>query len=307
MPLLEVADLAVRWGAMDVVDGVRLTLDVGRVHALVGESGSGKTLTALALVELLPWGLVAHLGRFLLDAAPVPDRANLRGRTIAVMPQDSSSALDPVMRVGAQLTEVLEHVGGLAAGPAAARAAELLLEVGFPEPQAVLRAYAHQLSGGMRQRVSLALTLSAGPRVLIVDEPTTALDAAARGGVLALLKQLAATRGLAVLVITHDLSAARAIADDVSVLYAGHLVEQGLASAVLDAPRHPYTAGLLSSQLQGRVLPTPISGSLPALGERPSGCRFRTRCARASPACEVRPALREVGERVVACHHPLQA
>ncbi len=307
MPLLEVADLAVRWGHTDLVDGVRLTLDASRVHVLVGESGSGKTLTALAMVELLPRGLAAQVGRFLLDAVPVRDRAGLRGRTIAVMPQDSSSALDPVMRVGAQLIEVLRHVGGLAPSLAAARAAEVLVEVGFPDAQAVLGASAHQLSGGMRQRVSLALTLGAGPRVVIVDEPTTALDAAARGGVLALLKRLAATRGLAVLVITHDLSAAKAIADEVSVLYAGHLVEQGSARAVLNAPSHPYTAGLLSAQLQGRTLPTPIGGSLPALAERPTGCRFRSRCVRATPACEVRPALREVGERLVACHHPLQA
>lgn len=300
--LLELDSLAVRHGPTPLVDGLSLRLERGRVHALVGESGSGKTLSMLALLELLPAGLSATAARLSIEGAEVAwgtrAHAALRGRTLAMMLQDPASALDPVMRVGRQIDEVLETV---AAKPA--RRDELLRAVGFPEPLAVAARYPHQLSGGMRQRALLAACLAAGPKVLVADEPTTALDAALRGGVLALLRDLAVKQGLGVLVITHDLDAARAIADEVTVLYAGRVVEQGPARRGLTTPRHPYTAALLAARPSGAGLPVPIPGTIPPPGQWPVGCRFRPRCPRASAACEGQPPL----AAGVACHHPLEA
>jgi oligopeptide/dipeptide ABC transporter ATP-binding protein len=305
-PLLEVEALEVRSAQGPIVEGLSLTLRSGRVHALVGESGSGKTVSCLALLQVLPAGLSATAARFLVQGVPVafgsPAHRELRGRTVSMMVQDSSASLDPVMRVGRQLDEVLQDVAGVSPRDRSTRREAVLREVGFPEPAWVASRFAHELSGGMRQRVSLALSLAAAPKVLIADEPTTALDASLRGGVLALLRELARERGLAVVMITHDLDAAEAIADDVTVLYAGRVAETGVAASCFAQPRHPYTAGLLAARPKGRTPPVPIPGSLPPLSERRAGCRFAPRCARATAQCDLEPPL----DGGVACVHPLE-
>ena len=299
---LEGLEVSVGGGA-SLLDGVRLSLDAGSITALVGESGSGKSVTALALCGLLPNTLRATWSAFSFDGQDVQRPAPLRGRGIALMPQDALGSLDPVMRIGAQIDEVLAEVAGLAAADRPARVESLLREVGLSEPSVVARRYPHQVSGGMRQRALLAATLAADPRVLIVDEPTTALDASLRRGVLALLRDLTTRRQLALLFITHDLAAAETIADQVTVLYAGRIAEQRSASAVFSSPRHPYTAGLLAARLDGAQPAKVLAGSLPALSERPPGCRFEPRCERRSLECATQPALREG----VVCHHPVGA
>ena len=305
MGLVELEGLEVSTPSVVLVDGVALQLEPHRVVALVGESGSGKTVCALALCGLLPAGLTARWTRLDVGGTRVSDSselAPLRGRSIAYMPQDASGALDPVMRVGTLIDEVLEHVAGLSnAVERAARRHAVLVEVGFSEPSQVERLFPHQLSGGMRQRALLAATLAANPTVLLVDEPTTALDASLRANVLVLLKELALRRGLALLFITHDLAAAEAIADEVIVLYAGRVAEHGALPKVFGAPQHPYTAGLMAARLD-RGSAKPMAGAIPPVGDRPAGCRFRPRCARASPSCAEQPRL--IAE--VACHHPLE-
>lgn len=304
MGVVELEALEVRTSDAVLVDGLSLTLEAHRILAVVGESGSGKTISALALCGLLPGGVTARWRALTIAGTPVAasaDLAALRGRALAAMPQDASAALDPLMRIGSMIDDVLEHVAGLpSANERASRRRSLLAEVGFSEPPSVERLFPHQLSGGMRQRAVLAATLAANPSVLVVDEPTTALDAPLRTNVLALFRELAQRRGLALLFITHDLAAAEAIADDVIVLYAGRVAEAGALTKVFSAPRHPYTAGLLGARLD-RGNSRPMAGSIPALGERPVGCRFRPRCARASPACAEQPAF----SSGVACHHPL--
>lgn len=305
MGLVELEALEVRTADAVLVEGLSFTLEAHRILAVVGESGSGKTVSSLALCGLLPNGVTAQWRALTIAGTPVAtstDLAVLRGRTIAAMPQDASAALDPLMRIGSMIDDVLEHVAGLpSATERATRRRSLLAEVGFSEPPAVERLFPHQLSGGMRQRAVLAATLAANPSVLLIDEPTTALDAALRTNVLALFRELAQRRGLALLFITHDLAAAEAIADDVIVLYAGRVAEAGAVAKVFGAPRHPYTAGLLAARLD-RGSSRAMAGSIPALGERPIGCRFQPRCARASPACAAQPAFASG----VACHHALE-
>ncbi len=305
MGLVELEALEVRTADTVLVEGLSFTLEAHRILAVVGESGSGKTVSALALCGLLQGGLSARWRTLVIAGTAVAtseDLATLRGRVIASMPQDALGALDPVMRIGSQIDEVLEHVAGLTgAAERLTRRRSLLAEVGFFDPPAVERLFPHQLSGGMRQRAVLAATLAANPSVLLVDEPTTALDAALRKSVLALFRDLAKRRGLAMLFITHDLAAAEAIADDVIVLYAGRVAEAGGLAKVFRAPRHPYTSGLMAARLD-RGSATPMAGAIPPLGQRPVGCRFRPRCARASPACAEQPALGDG----VACHHPLE-
>lgn len=306
MSLVELEELEVAAGSATLVEGLSLRLEPGRVAALVGESGSGKTVSALALVGLLPAGLRARWRRLVVDGAPVsdtPSLAPLRGRTLAYLPQDALGALDPVMRVGRLIDEVLETVARVsnARDREAAREA-LLAEVGFTDPRAVSRLFPHQLSGGMGQRVSLAATLAAKPRVLLVDEPTAALDASLRQSVLEGLRGLVEGRRLSLLFITHDLAAAEAIADEVLVLYAGRVAEAGALPDVFSSPQHPYTAGLLGARLD-RGEAKVMAGAIPPLGERPEGCRFQPRCARASAACASQPGLLNG----VACFHPLVA
>jgi oligopeptide/dipeptide ABC transporter ATP-binding protein len=299
---LAVSGLRVSLGGLTLVDDFSLELVPGRVHAVVGESGSGKTLSALAVLGLLPDGAVIE-GRAEQEGVEILRRTpRERRQGLAMVLQEPLSALNPVLTIGAQLEETLA-VHGAGAGRRE-RALELLREVGLPSPGERLMSYPHQLSGGQRQRVAIACALAASPRVLIADEPTTALDASMRGVILSLLRALARDRQLAVWLITHDLLAVRGASDDVTVMYAGRVVERGLTATVLDSPRHPYTAGLLRSNpaatRPGQPLPT-LPGSTPPARERISGCRFHPRCAAAQERCrQERPELMGA----VACHFP---
>jgi oligopeptide transport system ATP-binding protein len=295
--LLEVEGLRVRLparGAMAAaVDGVDFGLAQGRVLGIAGESGSGKTMTALALLGLLPHGAqVEGSARFagadLLRMSQTELRW-LRGRELAMVFQDPMTSLHPMLPIERLLTEHVRHHLGLGRAAARERALELLRQVRIPDPEAALRAYPHQFSGGMRQRIAIAIAIACGPKLLIADEPTTALDVTVQAGVLRLLDRLRREQQLAVIVITHDLGVLSAIADDLAVFYAGKVVEVGTREQVLRAPRHPYTAGLLGAlphpEAGGQAGLTPIAGSPPALGATPPGCAFHPRCPYAQEPC----------------------
>ena len=290
---LSVKDLGVVLDGHALVDDFSLELQAGRVHAVVGESGSGKTLSALAVLGLLPEGATTRGSASRSGVNLLTADAPLRRQGLAMVLQEPLSALNPVLSVGDQLIETLVVHG--AGGGLHALAVSLLQEVGIPAGEDRLHMYPHQLSGGQRQRVSIACALAASPEVLIADEPTTALDASMRGVILSLLRELARERGLAVWLITHDLHAVRGASDDVTVMYAGRVVEQGPTEQVLEAPRHPYTAALLLSNPAGAKpgVPLPaLPGSVPLASEVIPGCRFHPRCPRVFERCRVeRPAL----------------
>jgi oligopeptide/dipeptide ABC transporter ATP-binding protein len=311
--LLDVHDLTVAFGsgpdAPRALDGISFTIDAGERVALVGESGSGKTVTALAVMGLIdpPGRIVGGSIRFDGDelvGMSEPDYRARRGRDVAMVFQDPGQALNPVQRVLDQVAEALE-VHGVARVDARARAQSLLDQVGLLDDPRRVRAYPHQLSGGMRQRVLLAIALANRPKLLLADEPTTALDATTQAEVLALLDQVRRDVGLAILFVTHDLSVVARIADRVVVLYAGRIVESAPTRDLFTSPRHPYTRGLLASSPRLHaargVLPA-ISGQPPALGAVPEGCAFHPRCLHAVPQCrvEVPPATTRDG-RTVAC------
>ena len=289
-----------------LVGGVDLDLEAGRTLAVVGESGAGKTLTALALMGLVPaparldGGSVTLEGREITGLATRDLRA-VRGARIALVPQDPAAALDPVMRVGAQIAEVLRVHGGLGRAAARAGAAEALAEVGVTRDD-----HPHRLSGGQRQRALIAMALAPGPRVLVADEPTASLDPTVQVAVLDLIARRRAEMGLAVMLISHDLGSVSRTADAIAVMYAGRVVEEGPARAVLSAPRHPYTAALmaLAPRLEGRrSLRAPIPGSPPEPGSESSGCAFAPRCPARRASCDLSPPpLRPAGPgRRVAC------
>ena len=308
MSLLEIRDLRVAFGAAMPVDGVGLTLEAGRTLGLVGESGCGKTLTALSILRLVPapgriaGGSIRFDGGELIDLDEPAMRA-LRGRAIGMVFQEPMTALNPVLTVGAQVAEAVtlhERVGRAAAR---ARAVEMLRLVEIPDAEPRADAYPHQLSGGMRQRVMLAVALACRPALLIADEPTTALDVTIQAQILDLLGSLQRQLGMAILLVTHDLGVVAERADAVAIMYAGRVVESGPAAVVLGAPQHPYTRGLLASLPDGRRgRLAAIPGTVPDPLHLPGGCRFRDRCAEAIAACaDAEPPLRAVGDRRVAC------
>lgn len=298
--LLEVRDLRVALdiGAAPVhaVDGVGFEVRDGETLALVGESGCGKTLTALALLDLLPrptariaGGSIRWRGTELVGSGSRRLR-RLRGQEIGFVFQEPQSSLNPVQRVGAQVVEAIRAHTRCPRHEAMERAVELLREVGIPDPSERVSAYPHELSGGMLQRVGIAIALAEEPALLVADEPTTALDVTVQAEVLALLSRLRAQRGMALLLITHDLALVAQTADRVAVLYGGRVVETAPVAELFAHPRHPYTHGLLESlpdrQRAGqdgelRAIP----GTVPSPGSFPSGCRFRTRCPRAQERC----------------------
>ncbi len=298
-----------------VVDGVSFELAAGSTLGIVGESGCGKSVTALSIMGLLPKpaGRVVG-GRILLngeDLLRLPSDAmrHIRGRRISMIFQEPMTALNPVQRVGRQLIEMLrlhENVGDSAA--LRRRAVEMLAEVGIPAPDHRIDDYPHQLSGGMRQRVLIAIALACRPEVLIADEPTTALDVTIQAQVLELIERLRRQRGMSVIFITHDLGVIAEIADQVVVMYAGRVVEKASVTGLFEQPQHPYTRGLLASmpQLQYEPksrLPT-IAGMVPALTALPAGCRFSNRCPSATAICATEPELEQNdAEHWVACHH----
>jgi oligopeptide/dipeptide ABC transporter ATP-binding protein len=315
-PLLEIDHLRTVFptpgGEARAVDGVSLRLDAGETLGLVGESGCGKTMAALSILRLVPppgriaGGRIALAGRDLLGL-PEPAMRAVRGGEIGMVFQEPMTALNPVMTVGAQIAEAAAlHAGG-GRSAARARAIEMLRLVEIPAPEQRADAYPHQLSGGMRQRVMIAIALAARPKLLIADEPTTALDVTIQAQILDLLASLQRQLGMAVLLVTHDLGVIAERADRVAIMYAGRVVESGTARQVLAAPQHPYTRGLLASiprvgaARQRRLAAIP--GVVPDLLHLPSGCRFRDRCSEAIDDCaRTDPPLRHfAGGRQAAC------
>ncbi len=296
-------------GGLPAVRGVDFALAAGGTLALVGESGSGKTLTALALLGLLPPGArasgsVRWQGRELLGL-PEAERRALRGRRLALVFQEPGTALNPVLRVGEQVAEALRHHHGLGRREAAARAEALLREVRLPDPAARAREYPHQLSGGMRQRVVLAAALACEPALLIADEPTTALDVTVQAQILDLLADLVRTRGMALLLVTHDLALVPTLARRIVVLCGGLAVEAGETADVLRAPAHPYTRALVAALPEAWP-----GGRLPAVAGGPAdlrvplaGCPYAPRCPHAAPACRAErpPFVPLAAGRVAAC------
>ncbi|MGJ8544137.1 MAG: ABC transporter ATP-binding protein [Sulfitobacter sp.] len=312
MSLLEVDDLAVGAGPLGLVDGVTLDVGAGEVVALVGESGSGKSLTALSIIGLLSEGLQVTGGDICFDGASVlkdpAEFARKRGSDIAMIFQEPVSSLNPLMPVGAQVAESLIVHGRASPKHAAIAAIDMLRRVGIPDPERRAKQLPAELSGGMCQRVMIAAALISKPRLLIADEPTTALDVTIQAQILDLIRDLAQEDGTAVLLITHDMGVVAEMADRVCVMYGGRVVEQGAVTQVFETPRHPYTAMLL------RTIPRldhppkqalfAISGNVPSPTDWPSGCRFRTRCDRATAICSDRPALSQGAHRT-ACFHPM--
>jgi oligopeptide/dipeptide ABC transporter ATP-binding protein len=300
-PLLEVSHLNVRFARRDAapvvpVDDVSFTVSAGELLALVGESGCGKTLTGLAILRLLPPdATIADASVVRFDGTDLThlrerDMRRYRGGRIAMVFQDPMTSLNPVMRVGAQIAEAIHAHAKVSSRDARERVLSLLAEVGIADPAARIDSYPHQLSGGMRQRVLIAMALAAEPELLIADEPTTALDVTVQAQILELLDRLRTARGMAVLLITHDLGIVAGRADRVVVMYAGRVAETATTVELFANPAHPYTRGLFASipRLDATTTRlTPITGSVPRPDQWPSGCRFHPRCPLAFSRCTV--------------------
>jgi peptide/nickel transport system ATP-binding protein len=319
-PILTVKDLRTQFsttsGDVAVVDGVSFTLSRGEVLGIVGESGSGKSVTAYSIVGLVePPGRVTG-GQVLFDGVdlltlPPKALAGIRGRRISMIFQDPMMTLNPVLRIDTQMVEALQAHQRISRRAALARAEDALSRVGLAAPRERLRSYPHELSGGMRQRVCIAIAMLNEPEIIIADEPTTALDVTIQSQILAEMQDLCASANTSLLWITHDLSVIAGFADRIGVMYAGRIVESGPVSEVIATPQHPYTRGLLDSvpalAPAGQRLVT-IPGAPPTLSSRDGGCAFRTRCGYAGVECEVAP--RETAplpNRLMRCHHPLGA
>jgi oligopeptide/dipeptide ABC transporter ATP-binding protein len=302
-------------GRVAVVDRVDLSVATGEVVALVGESGCGKSMTALSITALVPKpgrvdaGSVRLAGRELRGLSSAELRG-VRGGEIAMIFQEPATSLNPVQTVGAQVVEAIRLHERIRAGAARARALALFESIGVPDPAARLDAYPHQLSGGLKQRAMIAIALAARPKLLIADEPTTALDVTIQAQILELLGALARDTGTAILLITHDLGVVNELADRVAVMYAGRVVEEGERAALLGGPRHPYTQGLLRA-MPARARPgerlAEIPGAVPAAGQASVGCRFADRCPLVFDPCRVRePERRALGGGSFARCHALE-
>ncbi len=323
-PLLQVEDLRVelrtRRGVAPVVDGLSFTLGAGESVALVGESGCGKSMTALALMGLTPApaGRIAG-GRIDFDGenlAGADERRlrRIRGNEISMIFQEPMTSLNPVWSVGEQIAEVLRRHRGMDRRAAGARAVELLAAVGIPDPEARAASYPHQMSGGQRQRVMIAMAIACRPKILIADEPTTALDVTVQAQIFDLLKAMREETGAAILLITHDMGAVAEMAERMMVMYAGRKVEEGRVEEVLAAPRHPYTSGLIACVPHladepdpERPMLTEIPGIVPPLAEFGADrCLFAPRCGRAAAACRERRPVEETAgaARRLACWRP---
>ncbi|HYZ32641.1 MAG TPA: ABC transporter ATP-binding protein, partial [Crenalkalicoccus sp.] len=317
-PTLEVQGLTThfftRAGVVRAVEEVSFAVHRGQVLGLVGESGSGKSVTGFSLMGLVdaPGRVVAGRALFRgsnLLALPEREMRALRGDRMAMIFQDPMLTLNPVLRIGTQMAETLRAHGRVSRAEARARARDALGQVGIAAAEERLDAYPHQLSGGMRQRVAIAIALLHRPELIIADEPTTALDVTIQGQILAEVQALCARYGTALIWITHDLAVVAGLADEVAVMYAGRIVEQGPVAAVLEAPLHPYTAGLIGSvpgrNRRGEML-RQIPGLAPSLLNPPAGCAFRPRCPRAEAGCAAPPPFTGFGAgRSVRCIRPL--
>ncbi len=313
-PLLEVEDLAIefptRRGSLRAVDGLSFSIGEGEVLGVVGESGAGKSLTGSAVIGLLepPGRIAGGLIRFdgaRIDNLPPEAMRRVRGKQIGAIFQDPLTSLNPLYTVGRQLVETIRVHLDLDAEAARKRAIDLLREVGIPGAEQRIDHYPHQFSGGMRQRVVIALALSANPRLVIADEPTTALDVSIQAQIIALLKRLCRDHRTAVMLITHDMGVIAETADRVAVMYAGRLVELGPVREVVMRPRHPYTVGLMGAipAIGGaRDRLAQIDGAMPRVGAVPPGCAFHPRCVRAFERCRLeRPELMPAGPTMAAC------
>ena len=317
-PLLEVRDLCVefrtRRGAMRALEGVSFDIAAGEILGIVGESGAGKSLTGAALIGLIESPGRVCGGQILLQGHRIDDLPRdamrlVRGKQISAIFQDPLSSLDPLYTVGRQLVETLRTHLPLNAAQARERAIELLRQVGVRAAETRLAQYPHELSGGLRQRVVIALALAGEPRLIIADEPTTALDVAVQAQIMQLLRDVTQSHGASVLLITHDMGVIAETCDRVAVMYAGRIVEIGPVDEIIAYPAHPYTAGLMASvptlaDAEGRL--AQIEGALPRLDQIPPGCAFHPRCPKASPRCrEERPELALVRRTRAACWWPI--
>jgi peptide/nickel transport system ATP-binding protein len=316
-PVLEIRDLSLEFpvykGAVKALNGVSLRVQPGEIVGVVGESGSGKSVTAMAALRLLPidgftvtQGSLALLGRDVLTATEAQMRA-VRGRDAAMIFQEPMTALNPTKKIGTQLVDVIRCHQPLSRAQATEKAVNLLRDMYIADPVQILQRYPFELSGGMRQRVMIALAFSCDPQLLIADEPTTALDVTVQRQVLLLLREKARERGTAILFITHDMAVVSQFCDRVYVMYAGSVVEQGPTGRVMAQPAHPYTLGLLKGLPEnaepGSMLPS-ISGQVPNMAALPGGCAFRDRCDYADHVCLARPALQDLADeagRQAAC------
>jgi oligopeptide transport system ATP-binding protein len=313
-PVLEVENLTVALrtarGMRRAVDGVSFSIGEGEILGVAGESGSGKTITALSLLGLLPIGArtsgsVRFQGRELLGLSRKQLRG-VRGAQVALVSQDPATSLHPLLRIDVQMTEHVRAHLGFSKEQAHQRAIEMLDAVRIPDPESALLSHPHQFSGGMRQRIAIAMALACEPRLLVADEPTTALDVTVQAGILRLLDQLRRERGVSVMIITHDLGVMSTVSDRICVLYGGKVAEYGATASVLGQPRHPYTEGLMrslpsASQVGSPMVP--IQGAPPSLDTMPGGCAFHPRCEWALESCRVVvPTLRPVEDgRWLAC------
>jgi peptide/nickel transport system ATP-binding protein len=313
-PLVEMSGLTVRFGGarmVHAVNGVDLTLQPGETLSILGESGSGKSVTLKTLLRLLPENRTVIGGRVMVDGKDVlalsgDALADHRGGVASMIFQDPMLALDPVYSIGDQIAEAVVRHEGVSRAAGMARALEMLTRVRIPSPERRLKAYPHEMSGGMRQRAMIALALACRPKLLLADEPTTALDATVQIQILLLLKELQREFGMGMIFVTHDIGVAVEISDRVAVMYAGEFVETGSVREIMREPRHPYTRGLLAANLHGAVKGArldAIPGAPPALDQVPIACSFAPRCPVRLPACDAaRPPVAALGAgRIARC------
>ncbi|MEH6787976.1 MAG: ABC transporter ATP-binding protein [Paracoccus sp. (in: a-proteobacteria)] len=315
--LLDVRNLQTHFftrdGVAKAVDGVSFSLERGQILGLVGESGSGKSVTGFSILGLVdPPGRVTG-GRILFDGDDLVAGGEaalrpLRGKRIAMIFQDPMMTLNPVLRIDTQMIETVRAHDRVTKAEALRRSREALVQVGISSPDERLQGYPHQFSGGMRQRVAIAIALLHKPDLIIADEPTTALDVTIQAQILSEVQALCTQSGTALIWITHDLAVVSGLADRLAVMYAGRIIEEGPTAEVISNPRHPYTRGLIDSVPQGKrhgAMLTQIKGMTPSLLNLPEGCNFAPRCPRADAACQVEPSLDPAGaDRSLRCHHP---
>jgi peptide/nickel transport system ATP-binding protein len=323
-PLLEVRDLVTEFrtqrGTVRAVDGISFEIPARTTLGVVGESGCGKSVTALSIMSLIAApgkvaaGKIMYAGKDLLALAPAEMRT-IRGNRIAMIFQEPMTSLNPVFTVGEQVAEAVRLHQKASRSKARAVAVEMFQLVGIPSPEERIDAYPHELSGGMRQRVMIAMALACKPDLLIADEPTTALDVTIQAQILDLLRKLQREMGMSILMITHDLGVVAETCDEVVVMYAGRIVERATTDTLFAGPRHHYTAGLLQSvpsygegtTVGDRTRLTEIQGMVPSLHELPKGCKFADRCAAVQDLCRrEEPALVQLGASRVRCHFPLE-
>ena len=316
-PILTVDELRTHFfttaGVVKAVDGVSLSVQSGEIVGLVGESGSGKSVTGFSLLGLVdPPGRIVggsiRLGGEELVGRPEPEMRAIRGRRISMVFQDPMMTLNPVLSIGTQMRLAISAHERMSKAAARDRSAAFLAKVGIPDARRRLDAFPHEFSGGMRQRVAIAIALLHGPEIIVADEPTTALDVSIQAQILEEVRSLAQEAGTALIWISHDLTTVSSLADRLLVMYAGKLVEEGPVASVLRAPRHPYTQGLIAS-LPATAIPgqelKQIHGAPPSLSALPAGCPFKPRCGYATDACSVPPALTRGQLRAWRCHHPI--